>query len=116
MKKTIINIAILISISWLISGCAVSNISTATGKPMVTNALTRKIETTLNNSKELQGTNIKAESVPTGILLSGTVATERQKYLASTIANSLVKRGTVINRITFTRLQIKKPNPIKTKK
>ncbi len=103
MNRTLIRSILLISLAWLISGCSTSNVST--GPDRATNTLTRKIETTLKNSKELKGSNIYAQSVPAGVLLTGTVITERQKYLASTIANSLVKKGTVTNRIDIVKLQ-----------
>jgi osmotically-inducible protein OsmY len=111
MNKTLIRSILLISLAWLISGCSTSNVSA--GPDRATNALTRQIETVLKNSKELKGSNIYAASVPTGVLLTGTVITERQKYLASTIANSLVKKGTVTNRTTIIKLQIQKSVKIK---
>ncbi len=81
-----------------------------------TNYLTKNIEKKLNNCKELEGSNIYAEVAPNGILLTGSVTTEKQKYLASTIANSLVKKGTVSNRIAIIKPKTKRTTPIKTKK
>jgi len=116
MKKLIINISILISLTWLFSGCAMTGISTDTSKARTTNTLTRKIENAFHGSKELKSSNIYAEVAPNGILLTGTVTTEKKKYLASTIANSFVKKGIVINRITIIKPQISKPKSAKTKK
>lgn len=82
----------------------------------ITNSLTKNIEKKFDNCKELQGSNIYAEVAPNGILLTGTVITEKQKYLASTIANSLVKKGTVSNRITIMKLKTKQTKSLKTKK
>jgi osmotically-inducible protein OsmY len=93
-----------------------TGISTDTGKTRATNTLTRKIENAFHNSKELKSSNIYAEVAPNGVLLTGMVTTEKQKYLASTIANSFVKKGTVINRITIIKQQISKPKSGKTKK
>ncbi|MBN2721773.1 MAG: hypothetical protein JXQ77_03015 [Campylobacterales bacterium] len=119
MRKTLISSILLISITWLISGCSATNGTiTATKKAptRVTNFLTRDIEKKLNHCKELEGSNIYAEVAPNGILLTGTTITEKQKYLASAIANSLVKKGTVINRIAVIKPKAKQTIPMKTKK
>lgn len=105
--------------TWLISGCSATNGTITVGKETparVTNYLTRNIEKTLNNCKELEGSNIYAEIAPNGVLLTGTVITEKQKYLASAIANSLVKKKMVINRITIRKPKAKQTISVKTKK
>ncbi|MDD5406565.1 MAG: BON domain-containing protein [Sulfurovaceae bacterium] len=117
MKKTIINIIILIGMTWLISGCAMTNFENNNiAVQGTTNSLTRNIERALNNCEELKGSNIRAGSVPAGIFLTGTVTTEKQKYLASTIANSMINRGIVINRITILKPLVPKKPYAKTKK
>lgn len=119
MKKTLISSILLLSMSWLISGCSATNgtiTATKEASTRVTNYLTRNIEKKLNNCKELEGSNIYAEVAPNGVLLTGKVITEKQKYLASAIANSLVKKGTVTNRITIIKLKAKQTISVKTEK
>jgi len=119
MKKALISSILLLGMTWLVSGCSATNgtiTATKEASTRVTNSLTRNIEKKLNNCKELEGSNIYAEVAPNGVLLTGTVITEKQKYLASAIANSLVKKGTVINRITTIKLKAKKTISVKTEK
>jgi hypothetical protein len=73
-----------------------------------TDSTTRKIENAFANSRDLEKTYIYADIDGSNILLSGIVINEKQKFIASAIANSFITHGFVINRV-----DIYKPNIVK---
>lgn len=73
-----------------------------------TDSTTRSIENAFSKSRDLEKTYLYADIDGSNILLTGIVANEKQKFIASAIANSFVNRGMVINRV-----EIYKPSALK---
>lgn len=123
--KTTMNILIGVNLLFL-TGCGMSNLgidASLAGKPGTkveaglpippthnrnTNSITRSIEGGFKNSKELRGTYIYADTDGSNIVLSGIVVNEKQKFIASAIANSYVKNALVINRVEIYRPNLAK--------
>lgn len=74
---------------------------------------TQKIENAFAKSKDLDKTYIYADRDGSNIILTGIVANEKQKFIASAIANSFVNSGVVINRVEIYRPSVAK-NPSTT--
>lgn len=66
-----------------------------------TDSTTRKIENAFTKSKDLQGTYIYADREGANVLLSGLVINEKQKFIASAVANSFITNGLVLNRVAI---------------
>lgn len=73
-----------------------------------TDSTTRKIENAFAKSKDLTQTYIYADRDGSNVLLSGIVANEKQRFIASAIANSFITNGLVVNRV-----EIYRPNVVK---
>ncbi|MDD5358957.1 MAG: hypothetical protein PHI79_01645 [Sulfurovaceae bacterium] len=73
-----------------------------------TDSTTRKIENAFEKSKDLYRTYIYADRDGSNVILSGIVINEKQRFIASAIANSFITNGFVINRV-----EIYKPNVVK---
>ena len=70
-----------------------------TPQPSVSQATADDIEEKLTTVTTLQGSQIKADKAGNAIVLSGYARTNKQKYLASSIARSFTNGGRVINNI-----------------
>jgi osmotically-inducible protein OsmY len=68
-----------------------------------TDSTTRSIENAFSKSRDLEKTYLYADIDGSNVLLTGIVANEKQKFIASAIANSFVNRGMVINRVEIYR-------------
>ncbi|KIM03435.1 MAG: hypothetical protein KN64_12190 [Sulfurovum sp. AS07-7] len=79
-----------------------------------TDSITEKIESAFAKNKDLDKTYIYADRDNSNILLTGIVANEKQKFIASAIANSFVTSGIVVNRVEIYRPNMVK-NPIPQK-
>jgi osmotically-inducible protein OsmY len=95
------------------TGCGMSGVSslgmTSGGShPRNTNYTTRKIEDAFAQCKELSKANIYADKDGSNIVLSGKVTSQRQKLMASAIANSYVTDSLVINRIEIYKPSVAK--------
>lgn len=64
-------------------------------------SITSVIKEKLDNTKELQGVSIYPHIEEGKMLLSGIVHTQKQKFLAGSIARSVEGAGVVVNRLVL---------------
>jgi len=99
--KSILVIMSLLLIT-IFSGCSqdkpsVPKVVEINGK----NSITKSIKEKLDSTKELEGADIYPHIDDGKILLSGIVKSQKQKFLASTIARSVEGSGIVVNRLVI---------------
>ncbi len=128
-NKIFISLLTASSLFW--TGCGVSQLGSSVSlagkqsgqlesglpKPLAharnTDSTTRKIESAFAKSRDLDKTYIYADRDSSNILLTGIVANEKQKFIASAIANSFVTTGIVVNRVEIYKPSAASPMPSK---
>jgi len=98
--KSILVIMSLLLIT-IFSGCSQDKPSVPKVEMKGKNSITTSIKEKLDSTKELQGTSIYPHIDDGKTLLSGIVHTQKQKFLASTIARSVEGSGIVVNRLVI---------------
>lgn len=95
MKKVLLSMGMLAGLG--LSGCSNNNISVYS--PMGRTGSASDIKDKLAATQQLQNTNIQVSTQNGQNILSGTVHTKKQKFLASSVARSVKGSGTVVNRL-----------------